>query len=450
MTRCASIFALVAIVATCCIASLAAAQPAGPAPDAPDAQRPTGDVRAGGDASGAGDAQAAPEAPATPVTAPTSGPDAGPANDDDGLAATPVESVDLDTLVVPQPMPPEGRHPDQDIRRLLRPERSILAATEQLDRHIRERGARLGWQEALEQRLTADLDRATQEFATLTAARDAARAVVHDRLGTMIRIRAMPSTRILLRAKSYADYQARREALERLYEADRRRVVAYREQLAAWNETKSDLARRRQNLANTEDAIAYLRQELAWDREERTALEHAVREQAEFNAEYSREIEAIDDVLAEQARGWTDPSHQRLYMAETKGALSPPLRSGDVVGRYGIRKHPKFGTTSVFHGLEMVALRPSDRDEVRAIYWGYVAYTGWIRGLGRVVVLDHTLGYVSIYAHLDLIEVAVGQKVRTSETLGTVGDTGSFYGKRLYLELRKDGKATDPLPWLHM
>ncbi|PKN58513.1 MAG: hypothetical protein CVU56_05375 [Deltaproteobacteria bacterium HGW-Deltaproteobacteria-14] len=367
---------------------------------------------------------------------------------DDEDAAPPVASLDLDTLVVDKPAVPEARHPDQDIRRLLRPERSILAATEQLDRDIRKRAAQLLWHEALEGRLSQDLTRATAEFEALTASRDAERVIVKDRLRTMIRIRSMPATRVFLRAKSYAGYQERLEALDRLYEADRRRVVAYRAQLAAWNERKRDLERRRRNLANAQETIAYLRQELTWDKEERGALELAVREQPEFNAAYAREVEALDDVLAERAKAWTDPSRQRLYTAETKGSLASPLRNGDVVRRYGIYKHPKFGTTSVSRGLLMVPNHPSERDEVRAIYWGYVAYTGWIRGLGRVVVLDHTLGYVSIYAHLDLIEVEVGQKVRTGETLGTVGDTGSFYGERLYLELRKDGKATDPLPWL--
>ena len=319
---------------------------------------------------------------------------------------------------------------------------------QRLDRDIRDRDARAAWQEALEARLTADLDRATADFERLTALRDAERAVVRQRLATMIRIRTMPSTRLFLRASSHADFFARREALDRLFEADRRRVVAYRAQLAAWNTARVDLDRRRTNLANTQEALAFLRQELAWDRDERAALVAAVREQPEFFAEYVKEIEALDDVLVERARAWTNPAYPRLYTAETRGGLAPPIRHGDVVARYGLRKHPKFGISSVSRGLEMVATRPSERDEVRAIYWGYVAFTGWIRGLGRVVVLDHTLGHVSIYAHLDLIEVAVGQKVRTGETLGTVGETGSFHGKRLYFEIRKDGRATDPLPWL--
>lgn len=394
-------------------------------------------------------ALAGPALAAEPEEAPLPDP---PLSDEatDGVDADAItaDAIDLDTLVVPPAVAPEPRVPEDDIRRLLRPERSILEATERLDQHIRERGARLAHLEALEARLEADLARATAAFEALTAARDAEREVVRERLRTMMRVRSRPATRLLLRARSFSDYQERAEALERLYEADRRRVVRYRDQLADWQRARADLARRRSNLANTQDAIAHLRQELAWDREERAALVRAVREQAEFHAKYSREMETLDEQLAERARGWVDPSHKRLYLAETKGNLASPLRHGDVVGRYGIRKHPTFGTTAVVRGVDMVAARPSERDEVRAIYWGYVAFTGWIRGLGRVVAVDHTMGFVTIYAHLDAIEVEVGQKLSTGETLGTVGDTGSFHGKRLYFELREDGRATNPLPWL--
>ena len=92
--------------------------------------------------------------------------------------------------------------------------------------------------------------------------------------------------------------------------------------------------------------------------------------------------------------------------------------------------------------------RPGSHENVRAIYWGYVAFTGWIEGLGRVVIIDHTLGYTSLYGHLSSIAVTVGEKVKTGQTIGELGDSGSFFGERLYLELRENGRALNPLPWL--
>ncbi len=356
--------------------------------------------------------------------------------------------LDLDTLLVPAPDTPALRAPKEDIRRLLRPELSILERTERLDQDIAARSQRLRTLEAWELRLSGDLARATGEFETLTAARDAERAVVKQRLRTMIRIRKKASSQIMLNSTSYGDYHAKIEALERLYEADRQRVERYKLQLAEWQRTKADLARRRKNLANTQESIAYTAQELSWDEEERLALEEAIRGEAEFYAEYVREMEALDDVLHDKVLEVLDDGRQRLYMAETKGRLAAPLRNPDIVGRFGIRTHPKFRIEGTFRGVHMVPFRPRSRNDVRAIYWGYVAYTGWIRGLGRVVILDHTMGYASVYAHLAEIDVAVGTKVKTGEALGAMGATGSFWGERLYLELRDEGKAVNPLPWI--
>ncbi|MCB9734589.1 MAG: peptidoglycan DD-metalloendopeptidase family protein [Deltaproteobacteria bacterium] len=363
-------------------------------------------------------------------------------------AAAPAGGLDLDTLVVPKPVAPVQRKPEEDIRRVLRPENSLLQTRENLDKSIRERESRLAQLEAQEDLLRRDLERATAEFEALTAARDAERAVVRRRLRTMMRVKERPPIEVLLGSTSFKAYSGELEALERLYEADRRRVVAYREQLAVWNRQREDLARRRTNLANTIETIAYIRQDLAWDQEEKTALLEAVRTQAEFYAVWAREMEALDEVVAKKVEEVLDPGRARLYFAETMGALASPIRNPDIVGRFGIRKHPKFGTQTTSRGVELVPFRPGNPTEVRAVYWGYVAYIGWIRGLGRVVILDHTLGYASVYAHLDQATVEIGEKVKTGEPIGTMGDTGSFWGARLYLEMRKDGRALDPLRYM--
>lgn len=357
-------------------------------------------------------------------------------------------TLDLDTLVVPKPVPPAQRKPEEDIRRVLRPENSLLKTRETLDKSIRERESQLAQLEAQEATLRQDLDRATAEFDALTEARDRERAVVRRRLRTMMRVKERRPVELLLRSTSFGAYIGELEALQRLYEADRRRVVAYRQQLAVWTRQRADLARRRANLANTIETIAYLRQELAWDQAEKAALLEAVRKQPEFYAVWAREMEALDEVVAKKVADVVDPSRPRLYFAETKGLLASPIRNPDIVGRFGVRKHPKFGTETTSRGVELVPFRPADTTEVRAIYWGYVAYIGWIRGLGRVVILDHTLGYTSVYAHLDHVTVEVGEKMKTGQALGTMGDTGSFWGPRLHLELRKDGRALDPLRYM--
>ncbi len=66
----------------------------------------------------------------------------------------------------------------------------------------------------------------------------------------------------------------------------------------------------------------------------------------------------------------------------------------------------------------------------------------------RTREFDHGTNYHSLYAHLANARVSPGDVLQEGATLGQVGDTGSLKGSYLYFEIRKGGKAVDPLPWL--
>ena len=83
-----------------------------------------------------------------------------------------------------------------------------------------------------------------------------------------------------------------------------------------------------------------------------------------------------------------------------------------------------------------------------AVYAGHVVYTGWFKGYGNLIILDHGHEYYTLYAHVAEILVKEGDDVRQSQRIGTVGDTGSLAGARLYFEVRYQGKPQDPEHWL--
>jgi septal ring factor EnvC (AmiA/AmiB activator) len=85
---------------------------------------------------------------------------------------------------------------------------------------------------------------------------------------------------------------------------------------------------------------------------------------------------------------------------------------------------------------------------VRAVAAGHVRYAGWFRGYGRLVILDHGEQYFTVSGHLDEIHVDVGDVIRRGAALGTVGETGSLAGPRLYFEIRRRGEPLDPRDWL--
>ena len=70
---------------------------------------------------------------------------------------------------------------------------------------------------------------------------------------------------------------------------------------------------------------------------------------------------------------------------------------------------------------------------------GRVRFAGWFRGYGKIVILDHGSGYFTVSGQLSRIQVQVGEKVKSGQVVGTVGETGSLEGPGLYFEVRRAG-----------
>lgn len=130
--------------------------------------------------------------------------------------------------------------------------------------------------------------------------------------------------------------------------------------------------------------------------------------------------------------------------AGLRGRLLWPA-DGKVVGDYGAQIHPRFGTKTFRNGIDIDV---AEGTSIVAVYGGHVLYTGWFRGYGNLIIVDHGGEYYTVYAHAAEIKVKEGDEVRQGQTIGTVGDTGSLQGPRLYFEVRHEGKPQDPAQWL--
>ena len=84
---------------------------------------------------------------------------------------------------------------------------------------------------------------------------------------------------------------------------------------------------------------------------------------------------------------------------------------------------------------------------VMAAAGGRVAYAGWHGGgWGKLVTIAHGNGVRTMYAHLDEVAVAVGDRVEDGDVVGRVGSTGISTGPHLHFEVRVRGAAADPVP----
>jgi murein DD-endopeptidase MepM/ murein hydrolase activator NlpD len=122
------------------------------------------------------------------------------------------------------------------------------------------------------------------------------------------------------------------------------------------------------------------------------------------------------------------------------GHLPWPVR-GRVLAGYGATKE---GGQNA--GINIAASRGTP---VRTVDSGTVAYAGnEIRGYGNLVLVKHSSGMISAYAHLDALLVKRGDTVSRGQVIAKVGDTGGVSQPQLHFELRRGKKAVDPREFL--
>ena len=89
---------------------------------------------------------------------------------------------------------------------------------------------------------------------------------------------------------------------------------------------------------------------------------------------------------------------------------------------------------------------------VKAVRYARVIETGYHKGLGNYVEIDHGNKLRTIYGHLNKIFVKQGQLIRQSQIIGLVGKTGNAkhpkISAHLHFEVRVDGKPVDPMEFI--
>jgi murein DD-endopeptidase MepM/ murein hydrolase activator NlpD len=81
---------------------------------------------------------------------------------------------------------------------------------------------------------------------------------------------------------------------------------------------------------------------------------------------------------------------------------------------------------------------------------GEVVEAGWMDRYGWGVRVRHTEDQDTLYAHLNHVDVKVGQKVSRGDILGTMGRSGNATGVHLHYEVRRNGKPVNPQPYLRL
>lgn len=124
---------------------------------------------------------------------------------------------------------------------------------------------------------------------------------------------------------------------------------------------------------------------------------------------------------------------------------SMPLKTARMTSGYGMRNHPVLGRRRNHKGVDLAA--PTGTP-IYATADGIVGKAQWFSSYGLYIRIDHGAKLETRYAHMSKLAVAAGERVKKGEIIGYVGSTGRSTGPHLHYEVRIDGMAVNPIPYM--
>jgi len=155
-----------------------------------------------------------------------------------------------------------------------------------------------------------------------------------------------------------------------------------------------------------------------------------------------REEQAVESLVADLARMMQDfPTDPSQSFDRMRGKLPWPV-SGSVSARY---QAPRENSGGVRWNGVMIETERGAR--VRAPFFGRVVYADWLQGLGLLMIIAHSGGYMTLYGHAEVLYKSVGDKVAPGDVIASLSDTEGAR-PQLYFEIREGRKTVDPKLWL--
>ncbi|MCC8359586.1 murein hydrolase activator EnvC family protein [Salinimicrobium sediminilitoris] len=181
------------------------------------------------------------------------------------------------------------------------------------------------------------------------------------------------------------------------------------------------------------------------------------KKQQEINA-IDREIERIiEEAIAanNKAEGSTSRSVFKLTpeakalaadFEKNKGQLPWPVRTGTVVLRFGTQPHPIVKTATMNSNGVRIATDPNTK--ARAVFGGTVSEIIAVKGSSLMVMVRHG-DYITIYNHLESVDVRKGQQVALGQDLGDIAINKTDGRTTLYFVMYKNNQKLNPEEWIY-
>lgn len=161
---------------------------------------------------------------------------------------------------------------------------------------------------------------------------------------------------------------------------------------------------------------------------------------AKLNADKERLSNLVNQLQGQQANSSSQTQLPSVAFASMQGQLAWPV-SGEIIDHFG---QPINDSELTYTGT---LIKAPEGQTVHAIYPGTVIFSGWLKGFGLLMIIDHGDGYLSLYARNRTLYEQVGAKVSAGDAIAQVGESGGYDESGLYFEIRHNGEPVDPESW---
>lgn len=247
----------------------------------------------------------------------------------------------------------------------------------------------------------------------------------------------------------YTDLEAQRSMLKEK-EAEKQELIAYYDEEIQNSEVLSaEQDAKLVELASSRSALEAQKDKLKAEEAARRAA--AAKAEAQRRAAVAAAKAAEKAKAAKASRSSGDGSSYVASEEEYSGGDGPYLRPvgyARISSPFGYRTHPVTHEVGKLHtGVDFAVPQGTS---IHAADSGTVLVAQWYSGYGYCVIIDHGGGVWTLYGHIREggIKVSQGQRVERGQKIAESGSTGRSTGPHLHFEVRINGTAVNPMPYL--
>ena len=252
---------------------------------------------------------------------------------------------------------------------------------------------------------------------------------------------------ILFSSKDFADLLDNAMMVEEIMDYDNQvmdQLIALREQIEQ-DKAELETARQKQQDAKAEQEAAQANLQ-AQESEVDALLSQISNQEDELEAREAQLRAASDAATAEIAAAERELAAQIANVPSESGFLWPLPGRYNLSSLFGSRKHPITGKANNHTGIDIPA---SSGTSILAAKSGVVTTSTYNNSYGNYVVVSHSDGTSTLYAHMVRRNCSKGDTVSQGQVIGYVGTTGSSTGNHLHFEVRVNGSRVDPINYFN-